>query len=198
MCSDYHHRTGVAFYQSAGYRVMLLDFPHVYLLFPYVYLVIQSCPTLCDPMDYSLPGSPVHGSFSGKNTGEGCHFLLQGIILTQGSNTCYLCLLHCRQILYLQSHWRSPIATLEISVCITVSNTVVGQRKPSSSSLSLIKRENTTFKFKWRCVDLTRSYSRCYYTHFNFDIVFHSSIFYKSILLTIRKKITNKNWINES
>ena len=23
-------------------------------------LVIQSCPTLCDPMDYSLPGSSVH------------------------------------------------------------------------------------------------------------------------------------------
>ena len=28
--------------------------------------VAQSCPTLCDPMD-----------FPGKNTGEGCHFLLQ-------------------------------------------------------------------------------------------------------------------------
>ena len=24
-------------------------------------LVIQSCLTLCDPIDYSLPGSPVHG-----------------------------------------------------------------------------------------------------------------------------------------
>ena len=23
--------------------------------------VTQSCPTLCDPMDYSLPGSSVHG-----------------------------------------------------------------------------------------------------------------------------------------
>ena len=35
--------------------------------------------------------------FSGKNTGVGCHFLLQGIFPTQGSN---LDLLHCRQILY--------------------------------------------------------------------------------------------------
>ena len=25
------------------------------------YLVTQSCPTLCDPMDYSPPGSSVHG-----------------------------------------------------------------------------------------------------------------------------------------
>ena len=24
-------------------------------------LVVQSCLTLCDPMDYSLPGSSVHG-----------------------------------------------------------------------------------------------------------------------------------------
>ena len=33
----------------------------------------------------------------GKNTGMGCHFLLQGIFLTQGLN---LDLLHCRQIFY--------------------------------------------------------------------------------------------------
>ena len=37
-------------------------------------------------MDCSLPGSSVHGDFSGKNTGVGCHFLLQGIFLDQGSN----------------------------------------------------------------------------------------------------------------
>ena len=35
--------------------------------------------------------------FPGKHTGVGCHLLLQGIFLTQGSN---LYLLHCRQILY--------------------------------------------------------------------------------------------------
>ena len=33
-------------------------------------------------------------NFPGKNTGAGCHFLLQGIIPTQGSNPCLLCLLH--------------------------------------------------------------------------------------------------------
>ena len=48
--------------------------------------VAQSCPTLFDPMDCSLPGSSVHGIFPGKNTGVGCHFLLQGIFLTQGLN----------------------------------------------------------------------------------------------------------------
>ena len=38
--------------------------------------LLQSCPTLCDPMDCSLPGSSVYGDFPGKNTGMGCHFLL--------------------------------------------------------------------------------------------------------------------------
>ena len=34
-------------------------------------LVSQSCPTLCDPMDCSPPGSSVHGDSLGKNTGVG-------------------------------------------------------------------------------------------------------------------------------
>ena len=38
---------------------------------------LQSCRTLCDPIDGSPPGSPVPGDSSGKNTGVGCHFLLQ-------------------------------------------------------------------------------------------------------------------------
>ena len=28
--------------------------------------VAQSCPTLCDPMDFSLPGSSVHGIFQAR------------------------------------------------------------------------------------------------------------------------------------
>jgi len=39
-------------------------------------------------------------NFPGKNTGVGCHFLLQEIFPTQGSNPRLLCLLHCRWILY--------------------------------------------------------------------------------------------------
>ena len=35
-------------------------------------LVAQSCLTLCNPMNCSPPGSPVHGDSSGKNTGVGC------------------------------------------------------------------------------------------------------------------------------
>ena len=35
-------------------------------------------------MGYSLLGSSVHGILQGKNTGVGCHFLLQGIFPIQG------------------------------------------------------------------------------------------------------------------
>ena len=41
------------------------------------YLVAQSHPTLCDPMDCILPGSSIHGDYPGKNTGVGCHAVLQ-------------------------------------------------------------------------------------------------------------------------
>ena len=68
-------------------------------------LVAQSCPTLCDPMDYSPPGSSVHGDFPGQNTGVGCHALLQGIVTTQGLNPSPP---NCRQFLYCLSHQGSP------------------------------------------------------------------------------------------
>ena len=64
-------------------------------------LVAQSCLTLCDPMDCSLPGSSVHGDSPGKNPGVGCRDLLQGIFTTQGSNPG---LPHCRRILHQLSH----------------------------------------------------------------------------------------------
>ena len=57
----------------------------VLLLLMCVCLVTQSCPPLCDPMGCSPPGSSVHGDSPGKSTEVGCHFLLQGIFLTQGS-----------------------------------------------------------------------------------------------------------------
>ena len=58
-------------------------------------LIAQSCPTLCTPMDCSPPGSCVHGDSPGKNTGAGCHALLQGIFPAQGSNPGVP---HCRRI----------------------------------------------------------------------------------------------------
>ena len=64
-----------------------------------VVLVAQSCPTLCNLMDYSLSVSSVQG-----NTGVDCHSLLQQIFLMQGSNSG---LLHCRQTLPIELQGRS-------------------------------------------------------------------------------------------
>ena len=58
--------------------------------------------SLCDPVDSFVlcPWSSLD-----KNSGGGCHSLLQGLFPTQGSN---LGLLHCGQILYCLSHQGSP------------------------------------------------------------------------------------------
>ena len=56
--------------------------------------VAQSCPTLSNPMDCSLPGSSVHGVFQGRG-------LEWAAIAFSESN---LGLPHCRQILYWLSH----------------------------------------------------------------------------------------------
>ena len=45
-------------------------------------LVAQLHPTLRNPADCNPPGSSVHGDSPGKNTGMGCHALLQRIFPT--------------------------------------------------------------------------------------------------------------------
>ena len=48
---------------------------------------LQSCPTLCDPID----GSPRPWDSPGKNTGVGCHFLLQCMKVKSESEVSQLC-----------------------------------------------------------------------------------------------------------
>ena len=74
----------------------------------HVCLVVQPSLTLYDHTDYSPTGSFVHGTFLGKNTRVGSHFLFQGIFWTQRSNSSLLCLLHCRRIPYPLSYQGSP------------------------------------------------------------------------------------------
>ena len=66
--------------------------------------VTQSCLTFVTPWTVAYQGLP------GKSTGVGCHFLLQRIFPTWGSN---LGLPHCRQTLYYLSHQGSPIKKSE-------------------------------------------------------------------------------------
>ena len=51
---------------------------------------LQSCPTLCDPIDSSPPGSRTWDS-PGKNTGVGRHFLLQCMKVKSESEVAKLC-----------------------------------------------------------------------------------------------------------
>ena len=63
-----------------------------------------SCSVVSDslgPHGMLLTGLLCPWNFPGKNTEVGCHFLLQGIFLTQGLNPG---LLHCKQILDRLSH----------------------------------------------------------------------------------------------
>ena len=51
----------------------------------------QSCPTLCDPIDGSPPRLPHPWDSPGKNTGVGCHFLLQCMNVKIESEVAQLC-----------------------------------------------------------------------------------------------------------
>ena len=51
--------------------------------------LLQSCPTLWDPWTVA-PRLLCAWDSPGKNTGVGCHVLLQGIFLTQRSNSCLM------------------------------------------------------------------------------------------------------------
>ena len=61
-------------------------------------------------------------NFSGNNTGARCHFSPPGRNSpTQGLNSCFLCLLHCRQILYPLSQQKSPLK-VDSSVCFLLAD----------------------------------------------------------------------------
>ena len=73
---------------------------------------LQSCPTLCDPMDCNSPGSSVRGLLQAR--------ILEWVAISssRGSSgprdqTCLLRLLHCRQIALLLKYWGSKLVSLK-------------------------------------------------------------------------------------
>ena len=74
-------------------------------------LVAQSCSTFEIPQAIDRVLCP--GDFPGKNTGVGCHFLLQRIFLTQELNLDLLCLLHWQVDSLPLSHLGSPIIKIK-------------------------------------------------------------------------------------
>ena len=73
-------------------------------------LITKSCPTLWDPMDWSLPSTCVHGASHAKNTGVSCHFLFQGLFLMWGSKSP---LLHWQAGSLPLSHLGTPVYIVE-------------------------------------------------------------------------------------
>ena len=83
------------------------------LAFTSLFLIVCACSVVSSVTPWMVAHqTPLSMGFSGKNSGVGCHFLLQEIFLTQGSNLRLLCLLHCRWILYTVSPWGSSLCQL--------------------------------------------------------------------------------------
>ena len=109
-------------------------------------LVAQLSLTLCDSMDYRPPGSSVHGDSPGKNTGVGCHSLLQGIFPIRDLNPG---LPHCRQILYHLGHQRSPFIHTHTHTHVTLCS-MQYLSSPTRGDLCLLQ---------WKCGFLTTGLS---------------------------------------
>ena len=75
-------------------------------------LVAKSCPTLCNPMVYSPPGSSVHGISQARILEWVAISFFREIFSTQGSN---LCLLHWQADSLLLNHQGSPTSQLLLS-----------------------------------------------------------------------------------
>ena len=95
---------------------------YISLILDHEPVILCVCVCVCSVMSSSLQS---HGlqparllcpwNFPGKNTGVGCHFLLQGIFPTQGFILNVLHLLH-RQILYHCTTWEAICNTLYLKM----------------------------------------------------------------------------------
>ena len=88
---------------AATYRQKFrYDWQGIFLVFSFLGHESVSCSVVSDSLrPHGLKPARLLRLFSSSNTGVACHFLFQGLFLTQGSNPV---LLHCRQILYHLSH----------------------------------------------------------------------------------------------
>ena len=93
--------------------------------------VAQSCPTLSNPMDYSLTRLLCPWDFPGKSTGVGCHCLLQGLLFPSPGDLSDTEIKPCvsyigRWILYHLSHQGSPEYHKGLANIITSCNSFCG------------------------------------------------------------------------
>ena len=103
------------------------------LLYVHVCSVFQLCPSLCNPMNCTLPGSSVHGVFWARILEWGCQFLLQVIFPTQGLNLHLLCLLHWQANSLPLSHLGRPEAFITLIPKLGKDTTIKESYRPESS-----------------------------------------------------------------
>ena len=103
---------------------------------------LQLCPTFCDPMDCSPPGSSVHGDSPGKNTGVGCHALLQGS--SQSRDRIHISYVSClgRWFFTTRGTWETPTLAQIPSFLIHI---IV----PTPTLLPGLSPSHHSLKFKW-------------------------------------------------
>ena len=68
----------------------------------------QGCSVMSEAVDCSPPGSSVHKDSPGKNTGVGCHFLLQGIFRPRDRTRVSYVSCIGRQVLHHERHLAAP------------------------------------------------------------------------------------------
>ena len=96
-------------------------------------------PTLCSPVDSSSRVSSVHGDSPGKNTGVGCHALLQGIFPTQGSGPSLSCLLLWQAGSLPLVPPGKPSGELCVCVCCLVVSSSLRPHPPGSPVLGILQ-----------------------------------------------------------
>ena len=106
---------------------------------------LQSCLTVFNPMECSLPGSSVHGTLQARILQWFAISFSRGIFPTQGLN---LGLPHCRQIVWMYKiicSWQNPCV-----VCIIISNSQMKKLRLSNltqpKSPKLPAQENVEFQ----------------------------------------------------
>ena len=122
--------------------------------------VTKSCSTLWDPVNCSPPGTHYPWDFPGRNSGMHCHFLLQGIFPTKGSN---LLLLHWQEDPLPQSHQGSSFVSVSVRVqshqdCVHQSLHPVILFRKSACPVLIYLQCNDLFK-TWVILWMTSSWS---------------------------------------
>ena len=99
--------------QSSWISWEIKTIQYIIILYYYKYCVCaQLCPTLCNPMDCSPPGSFVHGILQARILEWVAISCSRGSSLTQGSNPHLLCLLHWQANSLPLCHLGSPLQVL--------------------------------------------------------------------------------------